>query len=88
VLPLAAWAECDGTFVNGDGREQRVAAARRPQGQARQGWDALCKLGQRMGYRMAYRSAEVVRLDMAGGAGGAGAAGVAGGAAGAAGAGA
>ena len=80
LLPLASWAESDGTFVNVDEQRQILQATSRPRGEAKQGWDAVAKLAQRMGYRMAYRSAEVVRLDMTGGGGGAGAGAQAGGA--------
>jgi len=44
VLPLATYAESDGTFTNGAGRVQRFHEAIAPAGQARQGWRALGEL--------------------------------------------
>ena len=41
VLPLAAWAERDGTFTNFLGRVQRFRAGVEPLGDALAGWDAI-----------------------------------------------
>jgi predicted molibdopterin-dependent oxidoreductase YjgC len=41
VLPLATYAETDGTFTNHAGRVQRFLAAVRPPGEARPGWQVL-----------------------------------------------
>ena len=41
VLPLATYAESDGTFTNASGRVQRFHAAVAAPGQARQGWRVL-----------------------------------------------
>jgi NADH-quinone oxidoreductase subunit G len=44
LLPMAAFTETDGTFVNRGGRVQRVREAVRPPVQARAGWLALSEL--------------------------------------------
>lgn len=49
VLPAAAFAESDGTFANSERRVQRVRAAVKPPGEARQDVDILLDLFGRMG---------------------------------------
>ncbi len=49
VLPAAAFAEADGTFVNGEGRVQRVSKAVEPPGEALPDWDILCRIARQMG---------------------------------------
>lgn len=49
VLPAAAFTECDGTFVNGDGRIQRVRKAVEPPGEAMPDWQILARIAQKMG---------------------------------------
>ncbi len=49
VLPLAAYAETSGTYVNLEGRWQACAGAAKPQGQARPGWKVLRVLGNLLG---------------------------------------
>jgi NADH-quinone oxidoreductase subunit G len=44
VLPIATYAESDGTFTNFAGRVQRVTAAIPPPGEARPGWRVLAEL--------------------------------------------
>jgi NADH-quinone oxidoreductase subunit G len=43
-LPAAAWAEEDGSFVNFDGRVQRVRRCHPPRGEGRPGWRVACDL--------------------------------------------
>ena len=45
ILPIAAFAETSGTWVNVEGRWQSVAGAARPPGAARPGWKVLRVLG-------------------------------------------
>jgi len=45
LLPIAAFAETSGTFVNAEGRWQRFQGAVAPQGEARPGWKVLRVLG-------------------------------------------
>jgi predicted molibdopterin-dependent oxidoreductase YjgC len=49
VLPSAAFTEIDGTFVNGEGRIQRVRKGVDPPGQALPDWKILCLIAQKMG---------------------------------------
>jgi len=49
VLPVATFAEMDGTFANFEGRVQRFQQALTPPGMARPGWMALSALLARLG---------------------------------------
>jgi predicted molibdopterin-dependent oxidoreductase YjgC len=49
VLPAAAFTEMDGTFINGEGRIQRVRKAVNPPGEALPDWEILCRIAQKMG---------------------------------------
>ncbi len=44
LLPVAGWAEEDGTYVNFEGRAQRVRRAHRPRGEGREAWLVACEL--------------------------------------------
>lgn len=44
LLPASAWAEEDGTYVNFEGRAQRVRRAHRPRGEGRPGWVVASEL--------------------------------------------
>ena len=63
VLPLADWAECDGTFTNKLGMVQRIRAALPPPGDALPGWDVLAHLAHKMGIAMDYTTAKQVFLE-------------------------
>jgi len=63
VLPVAAWAETDGTFTNKLGMVQRIRAAVPPPGDALPGWDALSHLGRKLGTPMDLTSAKQVFLE-------------------------
>ena len=45
VLPIAAFSETSGTYINTEGRVQSVGGVCRPQGDARPGWKVLRVLG-------------------------------------------
>ncbi len=49
ALPLAAWAEIDGTVTNRQGRVQRLHAAVPAAGQAEPGWQIATRLAQALG---------------------------------------
>lgn len=49
VLPSAAFTEAAGTFINGEGRIQRVRKAVRPPGEALPDWEILCRIARKMG---------------------------------------
>jgi predicted molibdopterin-dependent oxidoreductase YjgC len=60
VLPLADWAEADGTFTNKLGMVQRVRAALPPPGDALPGWEILSHLAHKLSLPMDYTSAKQV----------------------------
>jgi NADH-quinone oxidoreductase subunit G len=65
VLPIAAFAETPGTYVNAEGRWHSFAAAAEPVGEARPAWRVLRVLGNALGVPdFEYRSAEEVREEI------------------------
>ncbi len=65
ILPVAAFAETSGTWVNVEGRWQSVAGAARPAGEARPGWKVLRVLGNLLGLPgFDYLSSEDVRDEL------------------------
>jgi NADH-quinone oxidoreductase subunit G len=60
VLPMADWAETDGTFTNKLGMVQRVRAALPPPGDALPGWDLLAHLAHKLGIAMDFANAKQV----------------------------
>lgn len=64
VLPSASFAEKDGTFVNTERKVQRVRAAVNPPGTARQDWEILMDLSNRMGYTMKYQRVEDIMKEI------------------------
>ncbi|HEX7598555.1 MAG TPA: molybdopterin-dependent oxidoreductase, partial [Polyangia bacterium] len=60
ALPLAMWAEVDGTFTNRQGKVQRLYPAFPPAGQARPGWETVVKLGRGLGVTLAFTEAKQV----------------------------
>ena len=57
ILPAASFAEKDGTFVNIEGREQKIHQAIEPRGESRPDWRILSDLLARLGAPVAYFSA-------------------------------
>jgi NADH-quinone oxidoreductase subunit G len=57
VLPAASFAEKDGTFVNIEGREQKIKQAIAPRGDSRPDWRILADLLARLGKAQPYFSA-------------------------------
>ena len=49
ILPAASFTETCGTFVNGEGRLQRVRRAVAPPGEALADWRVLCRIAREMG---------------------------------------
>jgi NADH-quinone oxidoreductase subunit G len=66
ALPLALWAEVDGTITNRTGRVQRLRAAVEAAGDALPGWDILSHLAHRLGIAMDFESAKKVFLEAQG----------------------
>jgi NADH-quinone oxidoreductase subunit G len=64
ILPIAAFAETAGTFVNCEGRAQSFNGAAPPPGEARPGWKVLRVLGNQLGLEgFGYESPEQVRAE-------------------------
>jgi NADH-quinone oxidoreductase subunit G len=66
VLPVATWAEVDGTFTNKDLRVQRIHAAIPAPGEAMPGWQAVERLASGLGKSFHYASAEDVFAEASG----------------------
>jgi NADH-quinone oxidoreductase subunit G len=65
LLPVAAFAETSGTWVNVEGRWQSVPGAARPPGEARPAWKVLRVLGNLLGLAgFEYASSEEVREEL------------------------
>ncbi|MFO1392762.1 MAG: NADH-quinone oxidoreductase subunit NuoG [Steroidobacteraceae bacterium] len=65
ILPVAAFAETSGTWVNVEGRWQSVAGAARPPGEARPAWKVLRVLGNLLALPgFEYVSSEDVRDEL------------------------
>jgi NADH-quinone oxidoreductase subunit G len=60
ALPLAAWAEADGTFTNKLGMVQRIRAAVPPAGDSLPGWEILSHLARKLGATMDFTEARAV----------------------------
>lgn len=66
ILPASVFAEKLGTFTNTDRRVQLGRPAVTPPGQARQDWEIICELSNRIGYPMEFDSVEEVFNEFAG----------------------
>ncbi|MGB9670125.1 MAG: NADH-quinone oxidoreductase subunit NuoG [Halothiobacillaceae bacterium] len=65
ILPIAAFAETSGTYVNTEGRWQGMRGVARPQGEARPGWKVLRVLGNLANLEgFDYLSSEEVRDEL------------------------
>ena len=64
VLPAVCFAEKDGTFSNTERRVQRVRKAVEPPGEAKQDWEIICEIAQRMGYEMSYETSEDIYKEI------------------------
>jgi len=65
ILPVSAYAETSGTWVNAEGLWQSVPGAARPPGEARPAWKVLRVLGNLLGLGgFEYASSEEVRDEL------------------------
>jgi NADH-quinone oxidoreductase subunit G len=64
VLPIQSFAERDGSFVNGERRVQRFYTAQGPMGEALPAWQALSRLGEKLGQGRAKLSAAAVMQEI------------------------
>jgi predicted molibdopterin-dependent oxidoreductase YjgC len=65
VLPIASFAETEGTITSMEGRIQRFHAANDPPGEARAGWQVLAELCARFDVGGSYNSAADVLREIA-----------------------
>ena len=65
ILPIASFAETDGTFVNRGGRVQRIREAISPPAQARAGWLVLSELLGDLGRHPVHADAGAVFTELA-----------------------
>ena len=66
VLPIASFAEKDGTFTATDRRVQRVKKSIEPLGDSRPDWRVLCQIADLLGYPMEYDSPGDIMDEIAG----------------------
>lgn len=66
VLPAASFAEKDGTFINIEGRVQRVRRALEPLGEARADWEIFSDLARRLKHEWFYLTPQEVAREIAG----------------------
>ncbi len=64
VLPSASFAEKDGTFTNTERKVQRVRRGLNPPGEAKEDWQIISELSDRMGYPMVYENAEAIMREV------------------------
>jgi len=64
ILPAASFAECDGTFTNGERRIQRLYKAI-PAVSGLENWQTICKIAQKMGYPMSYNNTSEIMDEIA-----------------------
>jgi len=60
ILPASSFMEKTGTYTNTDRRVQIGRPALQPPGEARQDWELICEISNRMGFPMKYDSVEQV----------------------------
>jgi len=66
VLPLASWAETEGTYTSSTGRVQLARRALSPRGQARTGWEVVFQVARELGIEQERSvSARILFAEMA-----------------------
>ncbi len=65
ILPATLFAEKDGTFTNTERRVQKLIKAIDPPGEAKQDWQIISKLANRMGYSFDYESSAEIMDEIA-----------------------
>jgi len=65
VLPAAAFAEKEGTFVNTERRVQRVRKAVNAPGEAKADWEIISEISKRLGYENKFTSPEEIMQEIA-----------------------
>ncbi|HBZ01632.1 MAG TPA: hypothetical protein DEO84_09975 [candidate division Zixibacteria bacterium] len=66
VFPTTAFTENEGSFINGEGRIQKVRKGVKPPGEARPDWDILCQIARKLGKTgFDYSSVDDIRKEIA-----------------------
>ncbi|NQT92287.1 MAG: formate dehydrogenase subunit alpha, partial [Lentisphaerae bacterium] len=65
VLPAVSFAEKDGTYTNTERRVQRVRKAIELHGEARDDWEIICALANRLDYPMDYEHPSLIMEEIA-----------------------
>jgi NADH-quinone oxidoreductase subunit G len=65
VLPTAAYLEKDGTFVNGEGRVQRIGRSFPPLAGSREDWRVLLEIARRLNEPLTWREPREIFLGLA-----------------------
>ena len=66
MLPSAAFTEEDGTFINGEGRLQKIQKAVNPPADSLPDWKILCMIAKKMGYEgFDYKSVKDIQKEIA-----------------------
>jgi formate dehydrogenase (NADP+) alpha subunit len=66
VFPTAAFTEIDGSFINGEGRIQKVGKGVKPPGEARPDWDIICQIAKKLGKKgFEFASVDDIRQEIA-----------------------
>ncbi len=66
ILPAASFVEKEGTFTNTERKVQRVRKGLNPPGEAKEDWQIISELSDRMGYPMVYENAEAIMREISG----------------------
>jgi NADH dehydrogenase/NADH:ubiquinone oxidoreductase subunit G len=66
ILPASSFAEIDGSYVNRQGREQRLHAGPAPAGESRPGWEIVVRLARTLGHPLRWTKLADVRHALAG----------------------
>ncbi len=64
TLPSVSWVQTDGTWINAKKRAQRLVAGFAPDNDARQAFEWLTALGDRLGVAFTLQSAATIRAEM------------------------
>jgi formate dehydrogenase alpha subunit len=66
VFPSAAFTEIDGSFINGEGRIQKVMKGVNPPGEAKADWEIICQIARKMGKSgFEFATADEIRNEIA-----------------------
>ncbi|MFI5300231.1 MAG: 2Fe-2S iron-sulfur cluster-binding protein [Polyangiales bacterium] len=64
ILPIASWAEQDGSYVSRSGHEQRFEAGPPPAGESLAGWEVVVRLARALGHTLPFKTFDQLRAAM------------------------